>query len=142
MSVLAEVAAAVDPPLSPYATADPGSAELAEVAGGGSRGFVIEAILEGYLLHYGEPRIFSGMDDDLRLLAGDALYALGLERLARDGDLEAVAELSELISESARAEAEGRSGEVGPLWLASAERLARGRSRATAGGGDRGGKSP
>ena len=29
-------------------------------------------------MHYGEPRAFTGMDDDLRLLAGDALYALGL----------------------------------------------------------------
>ena len=55
------------------------------------RGFVLEAVYEGYLMHYGEPRAFSGMDADLRLLAGDALYALGLSRLAETGDLEAVA---------------------------------------------------
>ena len=60
--------------------------------------FVLEAVYEGYLLHYGEPRAFRGMDADLRLLAGDALYALGLSRLAETGDLEAVAELSDLIS--------------------------------------------
>ena len=47
--------------------------------------FVLEAVYEGYLLHYGEPRAFAGMDADLRLLAGDALYALGLPRLAERG---------------------------------------------------------
>lgn len=139
MSVLAELARAADPALRPYAAGDPGRGELAEAAGGGTRGFVVEAIREGYLLHYGEPRIFSGMDDDLRLLAGDALYALGLERLAREGDLAAVGELSELITESARAEAEGRAEEVGPLWLASAERLAGGGLPAPEGDEDRGG---
>ena len=59
---------------------------------------MLEAVYEGYLMHYGEPRAFAGMDADLRLLAGDALYALGLARLAEAGDLEAVAELSDLIS--------------------------------------------
>ena len=52
---------------------------------------MIEAVREGYLLHYGEPRIVVGADTDLALLAGDYLYALGLERLAALGDLEAVA---------------------------------------------------
>ena len=64
--------------------------------------FVLEAVYEGYLLHYGEPRAFRGMDADLRLLAGDALYALGLSRLADNGDLAAVAELSDLISLTAQ----------------------------------------
>ena len=68
---------------------------------------MLEAVYEGYLMHYGEPRAFAGMDEDLRLLAGDALYALGLARLAEAGDLEAVAELSDLISRSAQAHAEG-----------------------------------
>ena len=40
----------------------------------------------------------AGADPDLALLAGDYLYALGLERLAALGDLEAVRELSDLIS--------------------------------------------
>ncbi len=70
---------------------------------------MLEAVYEGYLMHYGEPRAFAGMDDDLRLLAGDALYALGLARLAERGDLEAVAELADLISLCARAHAEGRA---------------------------------
>jgi hypothetical protein len=89
----------------------------------GERLFVLEAVYEAYLLHYGRSRLFEGMDDDLRLLAGDALYALGLARLAEGGDLPAVAELSDLISRSAQAQAEGRGDAVEALWDASAERL-------------------
>ena len=60
---------------------------------------MLEAVYEGYLLHYGAPRAFAGMDEDLRLLAGDALYALGPRRASpQAGDLEAVAELADLIS--------------------------------------------
>jgi hypothetical protein len=74
-------------------------------------------------MHYGAPRAFRGMDADLRLLAGDALYALGLSRLAAAGDLEAVAILSDLISGSARAHAEGRAADAEALWEASSSRL-------------------
>jgi hypothetical protein len=126
VSALREVAAAVDPALAAHAVDDPGEGELEAIVGDRGRAFVVEAIREGYLLHYGEPRCFSGMDDDLRLLAGDALFALGLERLAETGDLEAVAELSDLITRSARAEVEGRREAVPALWHASAERLSRG----------------
>jgi hypothetical protein len=65
------------------------------------------------------------MDGDLRLLAGDALYALGLARLAERGDLEAVAVLSDLISATAQAQAEGRPSDAEALWEASAKSLAR-----------------
>ena len=119
MSALAEVAGAVDPWLRPYAVADPPPGRFH-----GDYAFVLEAVHEGFLLHYGEPRAFAGMDDDLRLLAGDALYALGLERLAEEGDLEAVAELSDLISLCSRAAAEGRADLVEPLWAATVRRLA------------------
>jgi hypothetical protein len=88
------------------------------------RSFVLEAVYEGYLMHYGTPRLFEALDDDLRLLAGDALYALGLSRLAATGDLEAVAALSELISRSARGHAEGRADEVEPMWDRTARLLA------------------
>ena len=47
---------------------------------------MVEAVREGYLLHYGEPRLLAGHDADLALLAGDYLYALGLDRLAALGD--------------------------------------------------------
>ena len=122
MSVLAEVAVAAGEALAPYAVADPGPGRFTGELG--ERRFVLEAVYEGYLLHYGVSRLFEGMDGDLRLLAGDALYALGLARLAERGDLAAVAELSDLISQSARAHAEGRAGEAEPLWDASAALLA------------------
>jgi hypothetical protein len=122
MSTLAEIIEAADPALAPYAVADPGPARFGGLDG--TRGFVLEAVYEGYLMHYGEPRAFTGMDEDLRLLAGDALYALGLSRLAEAGDLEAVAALSDLISRSAQAHAEGRPEEAEALWEASAQSLA------------------
>ena len=122
MSTLADVVAAADPAFAPYAVSDPGLGRF--VALEGVRGFVLEAVYEGYLMHYGEPRAFTGMDADLRLLAGDALYALGLSRLAETGDLEAVAVLSDLISNSAQAQAEGRTADADALWEASFKALA------------------
>ena len=121
MSRLAEMVAAADPALAPYALDEPGSERFADVDG--TRGFVLEAVYEGYLLHYGEPRAFAGMDADMRLLAGDALYALGLARLAESGDLDAVAILSDLITDSARAQAEGRTDDAEALWESSSDRL-------------------
>jgi hypothetical protein len=114
VSALRELIAAADPSLAPYAAGEPGPERFADVPG--TRGFVLEAVYEGYLMHYGEPRAFAGMDADLRLLAGDALYALGLARLAETGDLKAVAALADLISESARAQAEGRPADAEALW--------------------------
>ena len=122
MTELRQIAEAADPALAPYAAPEPGPARFSHVPG--TRGFVLEAVYEGYLMHYGEPRAFTGMDEDLRLLAGDALYALGLSRLAEAGDLEAVAALSDLISRSAQAHAEGRPEDAEALWEASAQSLA------------------
>src|ERR1700742_258157 len=42
---------------------------------------LVEAIREGYLQHYATGRVVCPSDPDLALLAGDRLYALGLERL-------------------------------------------------------------
>jgi hypothetical protein len=86
----------------------------------GDYALVVEAVREGYLLHYGEPRLLRGHDPDLALLAGDYLYALGIERLAGLGDSQAVVVLAELISRCAQLQAEGRAEEVPPLWRASA----------------------
>lgn len=124
MSALREVVAAVDPALAEHAVDDPGSDRFADVVTDPDRLFTIEAVHEGYLLHYGEPRAFAGMDPDLRLLAGDALYALGLSRVADRGDLQAVAELSDLITAAARAHAEGEPERAAALWSDSAQRLA------------------
>ena len=125
MSLLAEVVAAATGARRATPSRDPGPGRFEDLDATPERRFVLEAVHEGYLMHYGDPRAFTGMDDDLRLLAGDALYALGLSRLAEAGDLEAVAELSDLISRSAQAQAEGRPEAAEALWLRSAERLAR-----------------
>jgi len=91
---------------------------------------LVEAVREGYLLHYAEPRILDPPDADLALLGGDYLYALGLERLAALGDTEAVAELSELISLSAEAHADpdGQAPFAAPAWLAAVVAVAAGAS--------------
>jgi hypothetical protein len=123
VSVLEEVLAAAGPDLAGHAV--PGGREPRFSLDDPVRSFVLEAVYEGYLMHYGSPRLFERLDDDLRLLAGDALYAVGLSRLAETGDLEAVAELSDLISHSARAQAEGRSAEAEEMWDRSARALAR-----------------
>ncbi|MDP9189420.1 MAG: hypothetical protein M3O25_09255, partial [Actinomycetota bacterium] len=81
---------------------------------------LFEAIREGYLLHYGEPRLLDRADPDLLLLAGDYLYALGLLRLAARGDLDAVRELGDLISLSAQLHARSELDALEPLWLAGA----------------------
>jgi hypothetical protein len=82
--------------------------------------FVVETIREGYLLHYGRPRLLENDDPDLVLLAGDHLYALGLARLATLGDLAAVAELADVIALSAQAHAEGRPDLADAAWEAGA----------------------
>jgi hypothetical protein len=114
VSRLREIAEAADPALAAHRVDDPGAGRFDDVPG--MRGFVLEAVYEGYLMHYREPRAFAGMDTDLRLLAGDALYALGLARLAGAGDLTAVAALSDLISCTAQAHAEGRPADADSSW--------------------------
>ena len=107
MSALEEVQRAAEPAVAAHADAG---------AAGRFGDFVLEAVHEGYLLHYGSSSGFSGMDEDLALLAGDSLYALGLARLAAEGDLEAVAKLADLISGCARAHAEGDEAAARDLW--------------------------
>ena len=126
MTALREIAAACDESLAEYAVDDPGPGRFESERHGPDRAFVLETVYEGYLLHYAEPRVFHGMDADLRLLAGDALYALGLARLAELGDLDAVAELGDLISLCAWAHAEGRPELVEDLWAASVRSLSDG----------------
>jgi hypothetical protein len=93
---------------------------------------VLESILEGYLLHYGRSRLVDTADEDLRLLAGDHLYAVGLSRLASLGDLDAVRALADLITLCARAHADaGANGDPArapaALWLLTALAVGGGR---------------
>jgi hypothetical protein len=87
----------------------------------------LETIYEGYLVHYGTPRLFAPADPDAALLLGDYLYAHGLVRIAAAGDVEAVADLSELISLCSQLRAENADGD-GPLWAATAALLGSGRA--------------
>jgi hypothetical protein len=104
--------------ISPYVRDTDEEPALGTLAASGPRAteapgeymLLVEAIREGYLLHYGTPRLIDGADGDLRLLAGDYLYALGLERLAGRGDLDAVRELADLISLAAQVHAENGDG--------------------------------
>ena len=82
----------------------------------------LETIYEGYLVHYGSPRLFEAPDDDTALLLGDYLYAHGLLRIAAAGDVVAVADLSELISLCGQLRAADAEGD-GPLWAATAALL-------------------
>jgi hypothetical protein len=81
---------------------------------------LLEMILEGSLLHYGAPRVVRCEDPDLALLLGDQLYALGLSRLAQLDDLDAVAELADLISLLAQAQASSDPELAQAVWEAGA----------------------
>ena len=86
----------------------------------------LETIYEGYLLHYGTPRLFTPTDHDNALLLGDYLYAHGLVRIASFQEVGAVSDLAELISLCAQVRAGGLDGD-GAAWAASAALLGRGR---------------
>jgi hypothetical protein len=108
----------------------------------------LETIYEGYLVHYGRPRLFAPPDDDTALLLGDYLYAHGVARISALHEVAAVADLSELISLCSQLRAEEASGAAsaagqaggarpesrsafgapgdGPLWAATAALLGRG----------------
>jgi len=134
LQALADLLRAGETPISRHVvdpTQEPGFGLLAAegpraAAAPAEYALIVEAVREGYLLHYGEPRLLAAHDRDLALLAGDYLYALGIERLAALGDTEAVLALAELISGCARHHAEGSEERVPELWD---------RSVATIGGG-------
>jgi hypothetical protein len=121
-----------DTPISPHVVDPPSAATLGALVAAGPRtasnpaeyALVVEAVYEGYLLHYAEPRLLSGHDPDLALLAGDYLYALGLDRLAALGDDRAVSILSDLISRCAQLHTEGEADRVSGLWEVAADTIA------------------
>jgi len=84
----------------------------------------LESIYEGYLLHYGRPRLFAPADADTAILLGDYLYAHGLVRLASFGDAAVVHDLAELLSLCAQLRAEGKAGD-GAVWAATVALLGR-----------------
>jgi hypothetical protein len=134
LQVLAEQLREEDTPISPHVIDPAEVPQLGELAASGpgataapaEYALVVEAVREGYLLHYEQPRLLAGHDPDLALLAGDYLYALGLDRLAALGDTPAVAILSDLITHCARLQAEGNPAPIPALWREAAEQIAAG----------------
>ena len=88
----------------------------------------LESIYEGYLLHYGRPRLFAPADADTAILLGDYLYAHGLVRVAAHGEVAVVADLAELISLCAQLRAEEREGD-GEAWAGTVALLGDGDGR-------------
>ena len=85
----------------------------------GSAAFTLVSIYDGYLLHYGRPRLFAPPAPEDALLLGDYLYAHGLVRVAELHDVTAVADLAALISICAQLRAKGAGGD-GAAWAATA----------------------
>jgi hypothetical protein len=120
---------------SSSAEVEDGPAQLA-AAGPRAKGrsqeyeLLIEAIYEGYLLHFGSPRVVLPPSGDLSVLAGDRLYALGLNRLVLLGDIDAVAELADVITLTALAHADARPDLADAVWQAGARAVGWGSSPA------------
>ena len=140
LAALRELLAREGEAIAPALAADSGEEVVASLVAACARSrpdaaelaLVMESILEGYLLHYGRPRLVVTEDEDLRLLAGDHLYALGLSRLAQLGDLDAVRALADLITSCSQAHAQERDGAAvvqvaAGLWLLTALAVAAGR---------------
>ncbi|MEX0973437.1 MAG: hypothetical protein WDZ46_09315 [Solirubrobacterales bacterium] len=126
LEALAQQLRAETSPISPHVVAPPPERETDlpdEYAS------IVESVREGYLLHYEESRLLSGHDEDLGLLAGDYLYALGIERLAAMGDTEAVLVLADLISSSAQLHTEDRRDELPGRWTDAELLIGKGPSR-------------
>ena len=134
LQALADQLRTEDTPISPHVIDPAEPPALGELAASGpvaaaapaEYALVVEAVREGYLLHYEQPRLLAGHDSDLALLAGDYLYALGLALLATLGDTAAVATLSDLITQCARLQAEGDTAPIPALWREAAEQVAAG----------------
>lgn len=110
-----------DPVIPEYPAEDPRFGDLAaagprSVNDPATGAFVVEAIREGYLCHYGRSRLLDLADPDLGLLAGDLLYAIGLNELSRLGDLESTGILSDLIRVAADLWAGGGPELAEVLW--------------------------
>ena len=90
--------------------------------GDGRYALGLESIYEGYLLHYGRPRLFAPADSDTAILLGDYLYAHGLVRVAAQGEVAVVSDLAELVSLCAQLRAEERDGD-GAAWAGTVSLL-------------------
>jgi hypothetical protein len=120
--------AEAESPLWGDALRPPGERELEPVfspLAGPRYALGLETIYEGYLVHYGRPRMFQPLDDEEALMLGDYLYAHGLVRIAALGEVEVVAALADLIARCAHLRAQGAPGD-GEAWAATASSLGSG----------------
>jgi hypothetical protein len=107
----------------PAAERDPAHA-FGRIAGGDLADGV-EAIYEGFLVHHApRGRGFAPADREQGLLLGDYLYATGLVRVTRTGDVAAISALSDLVSLAAAQRAEAERPADAELWLATCRHLA------------------
>ena len=96
----------VSPPLSPD-----------EAAG-------LDLILEGFLLHHGQPRHLTPSAPGRKVLAGDYCYAHGLVRITGTGDLFGVEALADLIALGAGLVAAEAHGALLALWRGTTAAIA------------------
>ena len=75
-------------------------------------------------------RLFAPADRDTSILLGDYLYAHGLVRVSREGDVGVVADLAELLALCAHLRAEREPGD-GTAWAATIALLGRVEDRLT-----------
>ena len=125
------IASLVDPDGEGASAASPASVAARGPRAEGHREeyeLLVEAIYEGYLLHYGAPRVVRTPEADLRVLAGDRLYAIGLARLVDLGDTLAVGELANTITLSALAQGAGDARLADAVWAAGARAVGWGAS--------------
>lgn len=116
---------AIRPPAAAAPAYPEGDPRFGELAAAGPRAaadparyaFVVEAIREGYLCHFGAARLLELPDPDLALLAGDLLYAIGLNELSGLDDLQSTEILSDLIRVAADLRAGGQPERAEAFWI-------------------------
>ena len=123
VSALAEVVAAADPALAPHAVAIPGRA--ASTAWTACAASCSRPSTRATSCTTASRAPSPAWTRTCACWQATRSTRSGLARLAETGDLEAVAELADLISASAQAHAEGRAADAEALWEASAGSLAR-----------------
>ena len=84
----------------------------------------LDLILEGFLLHHGQPRHLDLPDIGRRVLAGDYCYAHGLVWIADTGDLRVIDLLADLVAMSAALVSTGDRDGLGPLWRSTIAAIA------------------
>ena len=100
------------------------SVRASDGAGEPEPDLAVAAVREGHDCHYaGAGAVVAPADPDLALLAGDALYALGLEQLAARGDLAAIRLLADVISDCAAAHADDRPQAARARWREALRQL-------------------